>query len=81
MRRGWAGNMLQNELESQGRTLACLCVCVVCGGVCVCVLCVCVCVCVSMASRFYFYSVSVYEFLISTIQFLLVKMFILDIRN
>ncbi len=67
MRRGWAGNMLQNELESQGRTLACLCVSV--------------CVCVCVASRFDFYSLSVYEFLISTIQFLLVKMFILDIRN
>ncbi len=35
----------------------------------------------SMASRFDFYSFSGYEFLISTIQFLLVQMLILDIRN
>ncbi len=34
-----------------------------------------------MASHFDFYSFSGYEFLISTIQFLLVKMLILDIRN
>ncbi len=34
-----------------------------------------------MESRFDFYSFSVYEFLISIITFLLVKMFILDIRN
>ncbi len=34
-----------------------------------------------MASRFDFYSFSGYEFLISTIQFLLVKMLISDIMN
>ncbi len=55
-------------------------------------LCVCVCVCVcvwggwaqtrhTMASRFDLYSLSEYEFLISTIQFLLVKMLVLDIRH
>ncbi len=35
----------------------------------------------NMASHFDFYSFLVYEFLISTIQFLLVKMLTLDIRN
>ncbi len=35
----------------------------------------------AMASRFYFYSFSGCEFLISTIQFSLVKMLILDINN
>jgi len=34
-----------------------------------------------MASRFNFYSFPAYESLISTIQFSLVKMIILDIRN